>query len=82
MSAAWSWVLAGTFCMTTVAATVRPRQAWLAIIVHQVLWVWYVFDTRQWGFLVATAFYSLAFLAAFVAANKDGTEFKPSLPFN
>lgn len=82
MSAAWSWVLAGSFAVSAVASVVRPSKAWLTVTVHQSLWVWYVFATKQWGFLVIVFFYSLAFAAAFYAANKNGTEFKPSPPFN
>ncbi len=82
MSATWSWVLAGTFLLTLVAVTARPNKAWVPVTLHQVLWVLYIFQTAQWGFLVVVVIYTLAYAAALYNARKNGTDFRPSPPFN
>lgn len=73
MSAWWSWTLAAIGITALLIAATRPRVGWWVAIAVQALWVTYAIATRQWGFIVSAAAYTVAYARLLRSARRAGS---------
>ncbi len=57
----WSYILGALGVGCTLIASHRPRIGWAVALVTQVPWMVYEIQTEQWGFLLSTIFYVVAY---------------------
>lgn len=66
----WSFALAAVGITGLTIAASRPRIGWWFNIAAQVIWISYALATRQWGFLVMSAAYTVAYTRLLRAARR------------
>ncbi len=62
MNQFWSWALAAVGIAGLWIAASRPRIGFAVSIAAQALWVAYALTTRQYGFLVTAAAYTVVYV--------------------
>jgi len=67
----WSWVLTAVGVTGFVLAGKKIWWAWYINIGCQALWVTYAIVTEQWGFIVASAVYTVVFTRNAVAWTRE-----------
>jgi len=53
----WSWALSSIGLLSLWQITKFDRKGFLTGLAVEVLWLWYAFDSKQWGFLPAAFVY-------------------------
>ena len=76
----WSWVLTAVGVTGFVLAGKKIWWAWYINIGCQALWVTYAIVTEQWGFIVASAVYTVVFTRNALAWTREHREETRVLP--
>lgn len=67
----WSWALAAVGILGIYLAGRKKAAGWLVGVAAQGLWLAYAIVTRQWGFIVTAAAYSLVYGKNWLAWRRE-----------
>lgn len=70
----WSWILSAVGLTGFFLAGKKVWWAWYVNIANQILWLTYSLITEQYGFLVATAAYTVVFTRNAISWTKEHRE--------